>query len=330
MISKVPDLSSLQEKIKMSATDNINGINRRTFSQKAALGFGATMLSPWPDLFAASGNSPVVDTHIHCFAGPADTRFPYHARATYKPDITATPEFLLKCMQEGGVDYAVIVHPEPYQDDNRYLEHCLDVGKGKLKGTILVFADRIGSMDQLSRLAKRGDVIAVRVHAYLPDRLPPFGKPEMRQLWKLAADNGLAMQLHFEPKYASGFEPYLKEFRQTHVILDHLGRPLQATSPLEYKLIESWANYPNTIIKFSNLSPVQASPDPAIMPYVQQMIKAYGPDRMIWGGGFNHTYTGAKYQQDQAYARSFLTNLSAAEKARIMGGNAARLFKFKV
>ena len=40
------------------------------------------------------------------------------------------------------MDYAVVVHPEPYQDDHRYLEHCLDVGRGKLKGTCLFFADR--------------------------------------------------------------------------------------------------------------------------------------------------------------------------------------------
>ncbi len=35
-------------------------------------------------------------------------------------------------MTEGGVDHAVVVHPEPYQDDHRYLEHCLAVGKGWL------------------------------------------------------------------------------------------------------------------------------------------------------------------------------------------------------
>src|SRR5262245_34695163 len=69
--------------------------------------------------------TPVVDTHLHCFAGRDDKRFPYHPRGPYQPIEAATPEHLLKCMSEAGIDYAIVVHPEPYQDDHRYLEHCL-------------------------------------------------------------------------------------------------------------------------------------------------------------------------------------------------------------
>ena len=120
-------------------------------------------------------------------------------------------------MAEAGVDHAVVVHPEPYQDDHRYLEHCLEVGEGKLKGTCLFFADRPGSLDRMAELVKRheGQIVAARIHAYAPDRLPPFGKPELRALWKHAGDLGLAVQLHFEPRYAPGFEPLIKEFPQT-------------------------------------------------------------------------------------------------------------------
>ena len=201
----------------------IGSENRRQFIKKSALGvLGLGSLRS--ELYSEESNSegakgsfvrtPVIDMHLHCFAGPDDPRFPYHERANYKPAGIASPEHLLVCMNGAGVDHAVVVSPEPYQDDHRYLEYCLDVGKGRLKGTILVFADRPGSMDQLPRLAKRGDIIAARIHAYLPDRLPPFGKPELRQLWKLASDNGLAIQLHFEPRYAEGFEPLIKEFRE--------------------------------------------------------------------------------------------------------------------
>src|SRR5688572_11647246 len=70
--------------------------------------------------------TPVVDTHLHCFAGKDDKRFPYHPNGPYQPEKPATPEHLLKCMDEAGVDFAVVVHPEPYQDDHRYLEHCLE------------------------------------------------------------------------------------------------------------------------------------------------------------------------------------------------------------
>ena len=51
-----------------------------------------------------------------------------------------------------------------------------------------------------------------------------FGTPELRSLWKHAGDLSLAVQLHFEPRYAPGFEPLIREFPRTTVIIDHLGR----------------------------------------------------------------------------------------------------------
>ena len=101
--------------------------SRREFlTASGLLAFSLPAVSREPKAIA---QNPVVDTHLHCFAGSADKRFPYHKDAPYTPDDPATPEHLLKCMDGAGVDFAVVVHPEPYQDDHRYLEHCLSVGK---------------------------------------------------------------------------------------------------------------------------------------------------------------------------------------------------------
>ena len=128
--------------------------NRREFLTGAAAtaaGFVAGCAAPRPS--GPPSGSPVVDTHLHCFAGKNNPLFPYHARAPYRPDAEATPQHLLNCMDGAGVHYAVVVHPEPYQDDHRYLEYCLEVGRGRLKGTVLVFADRPGSVEKLPDLA---------------------------------------------------------------------------------------------------------------------------------------------------------------------------------
>lgn len=104
---------------------------------------------------AATPRSLVVDTHLHCFAGSSDTRFPYHPRAPYRPDAAAPPELLLQRMDGAGVDRAIVVHPEPYQDDHRYLEHCLEVGGERLKGTCLFFADRPASIARMPAFLRR-------------------------------------------------------------------------------------------------------------------------------------------------------------------------------
>jgi predicted TIM-barrel fold metal-dependent hydrolase len=275
---------------------------------------------------AAQDRVPLVDTHLHCFAGSADPRFPYHERAPYRPEEAATPEQLLKCMDGAGVDYAIVVHPEPYQDDHRYLEHCLRVGGRRLKGTALVFADRPGFADRLTDLAKRLDIVAARIHAYAPDRLPPFGKPELRELWRKAGELGLAVQLHFEPRWAPGFEPLIKEFRDTRVVIDHLGRPLQGT-PSEHAVVVNWSRFPNTIIKISSLPPLTAD-GRDVQPVIRQLTDAYGPDRAIYGGGFGSDATPESYRAAFDSARTRLAHLSAADQAKILGGNAVRLFGF--
>jgi predicted TIM-barrel fold metal-dependent hydrolase len=272
---------------------------------------------------------PVIDTHLHCFAGKNDPRFPYHPQGPYQPAELATPEHLLKCMAGAGVDYAVVVHPEPYQDDHRYLEHCLEVGKDKLKGTCLFFADLPGSLDRMSALVKKheGRVVAARIHAYAPNRLPPFGKPELRAFWKQVGDLGLAVQLHFEPRYAPGFEPLIKEFPRTTVIVDHLGRPFQGT-PEEYAVVLGWAKRPNTVMKLSSLPAKDQYPHRDVGPVIRDLVKRFGPDRLIYGGGFGPMATGDSYRAYREKIRSYLTDLSAENQAKVLGGTAGSLFGF--
>lgn len=271
---------------------------------------------------------PVVDAHVHCFAGPDDPHFPYHERAPYRPDAAAPPERLLALMDAAGVDYAVVVHPEPYQDDPRYLEHVLDVGRGRLKGTCLFFADRPGAIEGMRALVRRRpEVAAVRIHAYAPERLPPFGRPELREFWRAAADLGLAVQLHFEPRYAEGFEPYLREFPDVAVIVDHLGRPLQGT-PAEHERVVRWSERARTWVKLSSLTPPTQYPHRDLGPFARRLAAAYGAGRLMYGGGFDARATAESYRAERERARALVAHLSAAEQAAVLGGTAARLFGF--
>ena len=309
----------------------MKAVHRRTFVVRSGkyvcAGVAATGLARLAA--AQEAEQPVVDTHLHCFAGAEDPRFPYHARAPYRPPEAATPEHLLQCMDEAGVDFAIVVHPEPYQDDHRYLEHCLEVGGDRLKGTCLFFSDRRGSLEGMRPLVERhpGKIVAARVHAYAPDRQPPFGSPQLRNLWKTAADLGLAVQLHFEPRYAPGFEPLIKEFSETTVIIDHLGRPMQGT-PQEHEVVVDWASFPNTIMKIAALPNQDSYPHRDVQPIVRRLTDAFGADRMIYGGGFGAGATGESYRAYRQRVADLLEHLPAADRAKILGGNAVRLFGF--
>lgn len=301
---------------------------RRQFLQATAAATALASTTPSQRLIGGDGPpTPLVDTHLHCFAGTADTRFPYHERAPYRPEEPASPEHLLDCMQSAGVDYAIVVHPEPYQDDHRYLQHCLDVGRDKLKGTILLFSDREASLERMPELCERMNLVSARVHAYAPDRLPPFGEMELRRLWRMAGEHNLAVQIHFEPRYAPGFEPLIREFPDTKVIIDHLGRPFQGT-PTEHAVVLRWSRFDNTVMKLSAIPSNRSYPHRDIRPVIRQLTDAWGAERMIYGGGFNVEATGPSYRAAFERARSYIDYLSEGEQSQILGGTAARLFGF--
>lgn len=301
-------------------------LTRRTLLETAVAALPLTMFSGVAS--AADSSSTIVDTHLHCFAG-SNPRFPYHDRGPYQPEKAATPEHLLECMDHAAVDFAIIVHPEPYQDDHRYLEHCLAVGGDRVKGTCLFFADRPGSVDAMAPLVQRcpGQIIAARVHAYAPDRLPPFGTRELRHLWKTASDLGLAIQLHFEPRYAPGFEPLIKEFSDTTVIVDHLGRPMQGTTN-EHDVVVRWSRFSNTVMKVSSLPDQNKYPHRDVKPIIRALTDAYGADRMIYGGGFGAEATGDSYRAYRQRVADLLSHLPESDRAKVLGATAARLFGF--
>jgi predicted TIM-barrel fold metal-dependent hydrolase len=230
-------------------------------------------------------------------------------------------------MAEAGVDHSIVVHPEPYQEDHSYLEHCLTVGKGKLKGTCLFFADRPTSPVRLKELARKLPVVAVRIHAYNPDRLPPFDKPELKLLWKAAIESGLAVQLHFEPRHAEGFEPLIKEFKEARVLIDHLGRPFQG-SRQEYAVVLRWAKYDNVVMKLSAVPNRNSYPHRDPQSVLNQLTAAFGADRLMYGGGFGSNTTGKSYRRERDRIAGFLAHLSDAERAKVFGGVAAKVLGF--
>lgn len=301
-------------------------MHRREFLQSALAGSAAVATGI---ALSADNRVAIVDTHVHCFAGKDNKDFPYHANAPYGPEKATPPEDLLAKMKAAGVDYAVVVHPEPYQDDHRYLEHCLDVGKGKLKGTCLFFAGKPGALEAMAALVKRrkGQVVTARVHAYAPERLPPFGKPELTAFWKQAGELGLALQLHFEPRFAPGFEPLIKQFPDTKVIVDHLGRPMQGSAE-EYARVLEWSRFPNTIVKISSLPDPKQYPHREVGPIIKLLTEKFGPSRLIYGGGYDENATGDTYRAYREKVRGLLSHLSADEQAQVLGGNAAKLFGF--
>jgi predicted TIM-barrel fold metal-dependent hydrolase len=227
-----------------------------------------------------------------------------------------------------GLAHTVIVHPEPYQDDHRYVEYCLahEPRPGYFKATCMfdpLSADTPRRMRELAeRWPKR---IVARIHemSMTPESSGPIRNrdmkdPRMTACWRAVASMGMAVQMHFIPGQAPAIRGLAAQFSETTVILDHMGRPGQGTDA-EYGEVLKLATLPRVILKYSGWDYYKG--DMAAL--TRRLYDAFGPERMIWGMVGT---TSAEYQKQSARFDELLGFASERERAGIRGGNAERLF----
>ena len=219
----------------------------------------AGALAAAPALRAARPEGTLIDTHIHLFD---PKQFPFAPLATYQPP----PELLenyVKFVAAARIQHTIVVHPEPYQDDHRYLEYCFahEPSPGYFKGTCLfdpVAPETPARMEELARRHK-GRIVGMRIHEMLAPGAPPstsgaikdrdMQSPAMENTWRKAQQLGMAIQMHFLPHFAPQIGALARKFPNVPVILDHLARAGQGT-PADYEEVLRLARIPRVYMKY--------------------------------------------------------------------------------
>ena len=274
---------------------------------------------------------PLVDTHVHLF-GADLKRFPLAPNATYKPTPLPVEEYV-RFATSVGIDHAVIVHPEPYQDDYRYLEYAFSKEPSPLffKGVCLLDPTAHETPDRLSSIVGNNPrrIVGLRIHETHKPGTPSLTEgpikdrdmrsPAMKATWRRVQQLGLAIQMHFLPYYATGIYELAAQFPDVPVILDHLARFDEGT-PADFAAVLRLAKLPRVYMKYSNAMNAE------IKPSVRKIYDAWGPDRMVWGY-FGHDAAGVA--KEVALFDVMFDYLGEADKEKIRGGNALKLFKWQ-
>jgi predicted TIM-barrel fold metal-dependent hydrolase len=305
---------------------------RRSFAAQMAAGLAVSAGLP----ARGEDSAYTIDTHIHLF-DPA--RFPYHSNGTYSAP-PATLETFLSYAKQVGLAHAVIVHPEPYQDDHRYLEYAFthEGTPGFFKGTCLFdpIDPRTPARIRDITARNKGRIVALRIHAMNAPGKPPkasgpikdrdLADPAMKAAWKQCADLGLAVQMHFLPHHAPAIGKLAVGFSGVPVILDHLGRFGLGSQEAADQVI-ALGRHKNVIMKFSSPrhSSKQPHPHADVKPFVKRCYESFGPDRIIRGSLGN---TVADLRRNEELLAFHFDFASAADRAKIRGLNAKRIFSF--
>jgi predicted TIM-barrel fold metal-dependent hydrolase len=281
----------------------------------------------------------LIETHVHLF-GDDPVRFPYSG-LSYKPKPNPVEQYV-QFARELKLDHGVIVHPEPYQDDHRYLEYCFtkEPSKGFFKGTCLFDPVDPNSPARMAELVKRnpGRVVSLRIHELHPAGTPPatsgairdrdLRNPQVMKCIRAAHDLGLSLQVQLIPAYADQIAAIAAQLREMPVVLDHLARPGQGT-PAEYEQILRLADLPRVYMKFSRTGVASASKQP--FPHsdakalVRRVHSAFGAERIVWGELGNSM---AEFEKDLQLFDTMLDFASPADRAQIRGLTARRLYAF--
>jgi len=117
------------------------------------------------------------------------------------------------------------------------------------------------------------------------------------------------------------------------IVIDHAAKPpiaqRNAQATLQWQIaIARVAEFPNVHCKLSGLfteMEAEQSRDEAI-PYVEQVLKMFGADRVMWGSDWPVLKLRNSYLQWHDWVMRRIAHLDASQQVAIMGGNATRFY----
>ena len=311
-------------------TGKPNSISRRAFLAALA---AAPLAAP---------RSPVVDTHMHVWTNDVE-RFPF--AHPYDPNFKPPPvagsvEMLLEEMDRYAIDYAVLVQVIYYGWDNRYVAHCAKRHPRRFRAQGLIDPTGADVAGKLEYWMLEHGLTGMRFSPiYYQGRDEWLTSDTHRRLWKKAEELKSLFNFFIAANQLPKLETMLAAYPGVKVVIDHLARvDLTGSDPArEVAQLTRLARYPNVSVKVSELSIVSPSkkyPYADTFSWVKRVYDAFGPDRLLWGTGFPGATRAQggrpSLEEELALIRREIPFFSAPDREKILGRNAARLWKFAI
>ncbi|MFC0546836.1 amidohydrolase family protein [Kutzneria chonburiensis] len=150
---------------------------------------------------------------------------------------------------------------------------------------------------------------------------------------KAVGEAGLVYELLTYPHQLPAAIEAAKQLDGTSFVLDHCSKPPITTGELEpwATRVKELAQLPNVTCKLSGLV-TEASKDWTIAdlrPYVETVIDAFGPERLMFGSDWPVCLLHASYAQVVEATEELLGGLSETEQDAVWGDTAARVYGIK-
>jgi predicted TIM-barrel fold metal-dependent hydrolase len=274
----------------------------------------------------------IIDGHTHIFSTDL-VRYPLaDPNSSYRPVTEGSGKLLRAQMNEAGVDRAVTIPPSFYGWDPSYVLDVLAENRSWLAGVALVDPWSPQGPQQLQRLVKEHGFCGIRIQGTI-SRLGAFDDPATTPLWRKAAELNLPIDINAAYSEYSQVEKRVREFPNTPMLLDHCGYISSALAPTEQTVepVLQMAKYPNVYAKlsFASIASQEEYPFADTFWMHRAIIDAFGAERCLYGSNFPTLQYNPKMtyaQTSRLFAEAM--PLSAAERSQILGGTAAKLWRW--
>jgi L-fuconolactonase len=220
----------------------------------------------------------VTDAVLHVWKVPLNPQ--YHERI----EPTSAGRLLVE-MDQAGVDRAVLVPPQPAENDYG-LESA---GPHSDRFRVMPVIDPLlpGSGAAFDRLAAHPLVVGARLVLHTQDRARALEAGEYEAFLDQIEASGLPLAM-FPPGSLRLVGDVARRHLSLRLVVDHLGLPLTVTGPRvmdELQPALDLARFPNIAIKASGLPTHSELPFPFldVRQPLEALVQAFGPARVFWG-----------------------------------------------
>ncbi|CAN6227886.1 unnamed protein product [Urochloa humidicola] len=287
---------------------------------------------------SAASSCKVVDSHLHVWASPQQAKEGFSYFPGQEPTLRGDADFLLECMDEAGVDGALIVQPVNHMFDHSLVTSMLKKYPSKFIGCCLANpADDGSGIKQLEHLIVQEKYRAVRFNPNLWPSGQKMTNEVGRSLFAKAGEFGVPvgiMVMKGISLYVQEIEELCRDYPETTIILDHMAfckPPMNDEEEKAFSSFLSLSRFPQVYVKYSALFRIsrEAYPYEDTAQLLSRVISNYGANRIMWGSDFPFVvpecgYKGAK---DAVSLVAGKVSVSPSDLEWILGKTVSQLFQ---
>ncbi|MBK9166741.1 MAG: amidohydrolase [Bryobacterales bacterium] len=271
----------------------------------------------------------IIDCHAHV-TSPDEKRYPPKDGPLRVPRGTGSIEELRETARANGVAAVRAVHTVSfYGYDNRYLCDVAKAHPDWVAGVCTLEPDDPHSPLLMDQFVREYGVKTLR--STPGNNRTTFDHEGVRKLWKVCADRGASVDIFLmRPEWVDGAEKLLREFPDITVGFDHCmdlkPGPLYKRVLAEVLRLAKYKNlYPK--VDFISTGSEHGYPGGDLHDAALQIIRAYGPERCVWGSNFPNSLWTPKFTYAE-HLRIFteVLPLDSRARAQVLGETARRLW----